>query len=169
MADAEDDKDSKAKQIELNMKESEIVAEFCNLIEQSRQLFKSLRDLPQFGQKSWQTQFGKTFDIYTKLWKFQQENRTVLDKKYDLKRWQIGEIASKIGQLYYHYYLRTSQSNYLQEAFSFYTAIRSRAYYSNASKLDTSDLMVKKLRFYARFIVVTLLLNKMDFVKELIK
>jgi hypothetical protein len=29
--------------------------------------------------------------------------------------------------------------------------------------------MVKKLRFYARFIVVTLLLNKMDFVKELIK
>jgi hypothetical protein len=43
MADAEDDKDSKAKQIELNMKESEIVVEFCNLIEQSRQLFKSLR------------------------------------------------------------------------------------------------------------------------------
>jgi hypothetical protein len=25
------------------------------------------RDLPQFGQKSWQTQFGKTFDIYTKV------------------------------------------------------------------------------------------------------
>ena len=32
-----------------------------------------------------------------------------------------------------------------------------------------SDLMVKKLRYYARFIVVTLLLNKMDFVKELVK
>ena len=29
--------------------------------------------------------------------------------------------------------------------------------------------MVKKLRYYARFIVVTLLLNKMDFVKELVK
>jgi len=27
----------------------------------------------------------------------------VLDSKYGLKRWQIGEIASKIGQLYYHY------------------------------------------------------------------
>ena len=27
--------------------------------------------------------------------------------------------------------------------------------------------MVKKLRYYARFIVVTLLLNKMDFVEEL--
>ena len=29
--------------------------------------------------------------------------RQVLDTKYGLKRWQIGEIASKIGQLYYHY------------------------------------------------------------------
>ena len=25
------------------------------------------RDLPQFGHKSWQTQFGKTFDVYTKV------------------------------------------------------------------------------------------------------
>ena len=31
-----------------------------------------------------------------------------------------------------------------------------------------SDLMVKKLRYYARFIVVCLLLNKVDLVKELI-
>ncbi len=29
--------------------------------------------------------------------------RQTLDTKYGLKRWQIGEIASKIGQLYYHY------------------------------------------------------------------
>ncbi|XP_028394709.1 protein SCAI-like [Dendronephthya gigantea] len=171
MAEVEDDSnEEKSRELELNLKrESEIVAEFCNLLEQSRQWFKSLRDLPQFGHKSWQTQFGRTFDIYTKLWKFQQENRSVLDKKYKLKRWQIGEIASKIGQLYYHYYLRTSECNYLLEAFSFYTAIRSRAYYTNASKFETSDLMVKKLRYYARFIVVTLLLNKMDFVKELVK
>lgn len=47
-----------------------------------------------------------------------------------LQRWQIGEIASKIGQLYYHYYLRTSDTNYLSEAFSFYAAIRARGYYS---------------------------------------
>ena len=30
-------------------------------------------------------------------------DRSVLDKHYNLRRWQIGEIASKIGQLYYHY------------------------------------------------------------------
>lgn len=30
-------------------------------------------------------------------------DRQVLDTRYGLKRWQIGEVASKIGQLYYHY------------------------------------------------------------------
>jgi hypothetical protein len=31
--------------------------------------------------------------------------RAILEDKshYGLKRWEIGEIASKIGQLYYHY------------------------------------------------------------------
>lgn len=73
--------------------------------------------------------------------------RAILDSKYGLKRWQIGEIASKIGQLYYHYYLRTSETSYLHEAYSFYAAIRGRAYYSRAAKEDRSDLMVKKLRY----------------------
>lgn len=67
-------------------------------------ILKSIyRDLPQYGHRQWQAYFGRTFDVYTKLWKFQQQHRLVLDSKYGLKRWQIGEIASKIGQLYYHY------------------------------------------------------------------
>lgn len=80
------------------------------------------RDLPLYGQRQYQPYFARTFETYTKLWKFQQENRLksvrncwnlqfienrifrmVLDNVYGLKRWQIGEIASKIGQLYYHY------------------------------------------------------------------
>ena len=32
-------------------------------------------DLPQYGHKQWQSYFGRTFDVYTKLWKFQQQNR----------------------------------------------------------------------------------------------
>ncbi|GAB6024608.1 hypothetical protein CHUAL_009752 [Chamberlinius hualienensis] len=146
-----------------------IVGEFCHLLEKSKQLFNGLRDLPQYGHKQWQTYFGRTFDIYTKLWKFQQQHRQILDSKYGLKRWQIGEIASKIGQLYYHYYLRTSETNYLNEAFSFYSAIRTRAYYSKANKEDRPDLMVKKLRYYARFIVVCLLLKKMKLVREIVR
>uniref|UniRef100_A0A6P7GKE9 Protein SCAI n=1 Tax=Diabrotica virgifera virgifera TaxID=50390 RepID=A0A6P7GKE9_DIAVI len=153
-----------------NMDEHErkIVMEFVHLLEKSKQLFNGLRDLPQYGHKQWQAYFGRTFDIYTKLWKFQQQHRQILDTKYGLKRWQIGEIASKIGQLYYHYYLRTSETNYLNEAYSFYAAIRGRAYYSRAAKEDRSELMVKKLRYYARFIVVCLLLRRMKLVRELI-
>ncbi|XP_068212778.1 protein SCAI-like isoform X1 [Palaemon carinicauda] len=163
---------------ELDEQERKVVTEFCHLLEKSKQLFNGLRsffsrDLPQYGHKQWQAYFGRTFDIYTKLWKFQQQHRQILDSKYGLKRWQIGEIASKIGQLYYHYYLRTSETNYLNEAFSFYAAIRGRAYYSRTSKDDRSvqmsDLMVKKLRYYARFIVVCLLLKRMKLVRDLVR
>ncbi|XP_035684793.1 protein SCAI-like [Branchiostoma floridae] len=154
---------------EIPEQERKIVTEFCYLLDKSKQLFNGLRDLPQYGQRQWQAYFGRTFDVYTKLWKFQQQNRQVLDTRYGLKRWQIGEIASKIGQLYYHYYLRTSETNYLHESFSFYSAIRMRAYYSKANKEDKPDLMVKKLRYYARFIVVCLLLNKTHLVRDLVR
>ena len=94
-----------------------------------------LRDLPPTG-KNWQPYFQRTFEVYTKLWKFQQVNRVILEIKenYGLKRHEIGEIASKIGQLYYHYYLRTSETNYLYEAYVFYEAIRDRQYYIEDSK-----------------------------------
>ncbi|RWS28592.1 protein SCAI-like protein [Leptotrombidium deliense] len=154
---------------EIEEQERKIVNEFCHLLEKSKQLFNGLRDLPQYGHKQWQPYFGRTFDVYTKLWKYQQQHRPVLDAKYGLKRWQIGEIASKIGQLYYHYYLRTSETNYLNEAYSFYAAIRGRGYYSKANKEERSDLMVKKLRYYARFIVVCLLLKKMKLVRDLVR
>lgn len=80
-----------------------IIIEFCHLLEKSKQLFNGLRELPQYGHKQWSLYFGRTFDIYTRLWKYQQQHRAVLDSKYGMKRWQIGEIASKIGQLYYHF------------------------------------------------------------------
>ena len=66
-----------------NMEEEEerkIVNEFCHLLEKSKQLFNGLRDMPQYGHRQWQAYFGRTFDIYTKLWKFQQQHRPVLDR-----------------------------------------------------------------------------------------
>lgn len=65
--------------------------------------------------------------------------------------------------------LRTSETGYLIEAFSFYSAIRGRSYYTQACKEDKCELMVKKLRYYARYIVVCLLLKKLNLVRELIK
>ncbi|CDS43152.1 conserved hypothetical protein [Echinococcus multilocularis] len=146
-----------------------VVSEFCHLLEKSKQLFNGLRDLPQYGHKQWQTYFGRTFDVYTKLWKFQRLHRAVLDEMYGLTRWQIGEIASKIGQLYYHFYLRTSDTEYLMEASSFFTAIRERKYFAHISKENRSEQAVKKLRYYARFIIVCLLLKRVSAVRDLIK
>jgi len=107
---------------------SRICAEFVELLEKGQQQFAGLRDLATHG-KQWETYFQNTFEIFTKLWKFQQTHRQVLENYYGLKRGDIGDIASKIAQLYYHYYLRTSETNYLRESFTFYEAIRSRSYF----------------------------------------
>ncbi|KAF9436436.1 hypothetical protein BGZ76_003998 [Entomortierella beljakovae] len=101
------------------------------------------------------------------LWRFQQQNRFILENSYGLKRWEVGEIASKIGQLYYHYYLRTSETNYLQESYVFYDAIRERRYFNEISDIKSSALMIKRLRYYARFTVVCLLLNNRDIISTL--
>eukprot|EP01135_Chromosphaera_perkinsii_P007452 Nk52_evm4s859 gene=Nk52_evmTU4s859 len=143
-----------------------IVDNFHFLSERSLQLFHGLRDLPQFGQKQWQPYFGKTFELYTRLWKFQQQYRGLLEANAGLTRADIGEIASKIGQLYYHYYLRTSETNYLYESYIFYDAIRTRNYFA-AEGEESAEIVLKKLRYYARFIVVCLILRKKSTVEEL--
>ncbi|KXS17566.1 hypothetical protein M427DRAFT_54500 [Gonapodya prolifera JEL478] len=149
---------------------SKVAQDFQALVEKSQQMFGGLRDLPPTGgQKQWQPYFQRTFEVYTRLWKFQQTHRQILENReyYGLKRWEIGEIASKIAQLYYHYYLRTSETNYLQESFVFYEAIQMRNYFQNTSDSKTPALMIKKLRYYARYIVVCLLLNRFDRITEM--
>jgi len=72
--------------------------EYMTLVAQSNQVFVALRDLP-FGNNAITTKFFVTaFDIFTRLWKFQQENRAFLSRKegFSLKRWEIGDLASKI-------------------------------------------------------------------------
>ncbi|KAJ3019218.1 hypothetical protein HKX48_002294 [Thoreauomyces humboldtii] len=147
-----------------------VAQEFQYLLEKSQQLFAGLRDLPPTG-KNWQPYFQRTFEVYTKLWKFQQMHRPILENKeyHGLKRWDIGEVASKIGQLYYHYYLRTSETNYLNESFIFYEAIRARQYFKDVLDANNPALVIKKLRYYARFIVVCLFLNRNDVIRNLME
>ncbi|ORY97869.1 hypothetical protein BCR43DRAFT_523976 [Syncephalastrum racemosum] len=153
------------------LQNQKLVEEFQYLLEKSQSLFSGLRDLPPTGShRQWRPYFEKTFEIYTKLWKFQQLHRPVLEDKenYGLKRWEVGEIASKIGQLYYHYYLRTSDTSYLWESYVFYDAIHERQYFKDILEAKNPALMIKKIRYYARFIVVSLLLNKDDKIRQLV-
>lgn len=104
--------------------------------------------------------------MYTQLWKFQQENRQKLVEA-GLKRWEIGEIASRIAQLYYGQYMRTSDAGYLSESYIFYEAILSREYFKDGLFQDL-NLANKQLRFLARFLMVCLVLNRREVVHQLV-
>ncbi|QCE04611.1 nuclear pore complex protein [Vigna unguiculata] len=112
------------------------------------------------------TYFYKVFKVYTQLWKFQQENRQKLVEA-GLRRWEIGEIASRIGQLYFGQYMQTSDANYLSESYIFYEAILTREYFKEGMFQDV-NIANKQLRFLARFIMVCLVLNRREMVQQLV-
>jgi hypothetical protein len=75
-----------------------------------------------------------------------------------LTRADIGEIASRIAQLYYALYSRNSGPAWLLESYTFFEAIHTRSYFGSGNMTQT----IKQLKFYTRFIIVCLLLNKRE-------
>lgn len=130
--------------------------------------FSRLRVLPPHGRAHWEPLYMGAFEAHRDVWAFQQRHRAALQEA-GLTRADVGEIASKIGQLYYNFYLRTSETKFLLESLTFYEAIRSRGYLDSppGSSVDIK-LASKQLRFYARFVVVCLLLNRHEHVQELL-
>lgn len=84
-----------------------------------------------------------------------------------MKRWEIGEIASRIGQLYFGQYMRTSEASYLSESYIFYEAILTREYFKEGLYQDI-NLASKQLRFLARFLTVCLVFNRREVVYQLV-
>ncbi|KZV21806.1 protein SCAI [Dorcoceras hygrometricum] len=136
------------------------------LVAKADKKFSKIRDLPYYQRTRYDTYFYKVFKVYTQLWKFQQENRQKLVEA-GLKRWEIGEIASRIGQLYFGQYMRTSEANYLSESYVFYEAILTREYFKDGLHQDI-NLASKQLRFIARFLTVCLVLNRREVVYQLV-
>nr|CAD1837042.1 unnamed protein product [Ananas comosus var. bracteatus] len=73
---------------------------------------------------------------------------TFLDSDSNL---EVGEIASRIAQLYCGQYRRTSDSSYLAEAFVFYEAVLDREYLRAAAAAAEVALAYKQLRLLVRF------------------
>ncbi|KAG6593771.1 Protein SCAI, partial [Cucurbita argyrosperma subsp. sororia] len=139
---------------------------YWSLVNKADRKFSRIRDLPYYERNRYNTYFHKAFKVYTKLWKLQQGNRQkLLDT--GLKRWQIGEIASRIAQLYFGQYMRTSQASYLSESFVFYEAILTRDYFKEGLFQDVS-LACKQLRFLSRFLIVCLVSNRREMVHQLV-
>lgn len=150
------------------MSENDVVSQtFRALVEGADRKFGRVRDLPLHVNRSQnQHLFHKVFKAYMRLWKYQQENRSKLVES-GLNRWEIGEIASRIGQLYFNQYMRTSQARFIVEAYVFYEAILSRRYFEGV-KVKELGVRFKELRFYARFLLVSLILNRSDMLNLLV-
>ncbi|KAL8253988.1 hypothetical protein R6Q59_032209 [Mikania micrantha] len=139
---------------------------YWSLVAKADKKFSKIRDLPYYERNRYDTYFYKVFKVYTQLWKFQQENRQKLVEA-GLKRWEIGDIASRIGQLYFGQYMRTSEANYLSESYIFYEAVLTREYFKDGILQDL-NLANKQLRFLARFLTVCLVLNRREMVYQLV-
>ncbi|KAL1536749.1 protein SCAI-like [Salvia divinorum] len=143
---------------------------FRVLVENAERKFARVRDAPLHPYAGSGPQYGhffhKVFKAYMRLWKYQQENRAKLTES-GLQRWEIGEIASRIGQLYFNQYLRTSEARFLLEAYIFYEAIFNRRYFEGSTK--DRGVRFKELRFYARFLMVSLIMNHVEMVKLLVQ
>ncbi|GMH00677.1 hypothetical protein Nepgr_002516 [Nepenthes gracilis] len=142
-----------------------LIEVYWSLVDKADKKFAKIRDLPLYERNRYDTYFYKVFKVYTQLWKFQQENRQRLVES-GLKRWEIGEIASRISQLYFGQYMRTSEASYLSESYVFYEAIMTREYFKEGLSQDL-NIAHKQLRFLARFIMVCLLLNRREMVHQL--
>ncbi|KAJ8504520.1 hypothetical protein OPV22_005406 [Ensete ventricosum] len=143
---------------------SEVLAVFRALVDGADRKFAHVRDLPPGARGPLHLlYFRKAFKAYTRLWQFQQRRRSELVAG-GLCRWEIGEVASRIGQLFYGQYQRTSEVRFLLEVYVFYEAIMSRGYFQAAWGSVAPDLKLryKELRFHVRFLIVALLLNRAD-------
>ena len=150
------------------MGDDDVARTFRALVEGADRKFARVRDVPAYGRQGPNHYFQKVFKAYTRLWTYQQENRAKLVDS-GLQRWEIGEIASRIGQLYFGQYMRTSEVRFLLEAYIFYEAILNRDYFEG-SKGSVRDRGVrfKELRFYVRFLLVSLILNRSEMGKLLV-
>ena len=145
---------------------TEVVMRFDELCRETNSLFSRIQQLPSYiaDTTKWKSLFFHAFTQFDLLWQFQQDQRHTLE----LKRSQIGEIGSKIAQLYFSYYLYTSQLKYLREAISFYDAILKRDYFDwqTQTEVNAVNLMHKKLRSYSRAIQASFFIEDFRAVQE---
>ena len=109
---------------------------------------------------------AQAFASFAKLWRFQQRHRAALTDA-GLRRWEIGEIASRVGQLYYAFYLRTGEGRYLSESHAFFDAAAKRDYFAECRQ--TPALAQKRLRHRARHVATCLLLDKLGEAREVVE
>ena len=135
----------------------EAVGRYRGLVQQGAQHFAALRDAGTARQSVWEPNFQRAFLVFSALWRYQHEHRAALTEA-GLQRWEVGDIACKLGQLYYSCYLHTAQTRYLLDAVELFGAVQARGYFAGLE--PDAFLAGKKLRFYGRYVVAALMAGR---------
>lgn len=127
----------------------------------AHKLLECVRCFPPYHCGDAQPVYQHALDAFHNLWSFMHTHREALQKGNFMRRQEIGEIASKIAQLQYVYYLRHGEISYLLDSFKFYEFIHDHDY-------SREDTLERRVRLYARHILVALLLNRRGMVRILL-
>lgn len=133
------------------------VERYRTLVQQGAQHFAALRDAGTSRRSAWEPNFQRAFLVFSALWRYQREHRASLTEA-GLRRWEVGDIACKLGQLYYSYYLHTAETRYLLDAAELFAAVQERGYFTGLER--DAFLAGKKLRFYGRYVVAALMAGR---------
>eukprot|EP00041_Stephanoeca_diplocostata_P013715 m.242300 g.242300 ORF g.242300 m.242300 type:complete len:696 (-) comp19441_c0_seq2:264-2351(-) len=146
----------------INASPEKASAEFTNLWDAAKDAARVCRELPNFGGTDmWRWPFSRACETWERLWQYQRDNRAALQDPtgYGLEPWHIGYIASKIGQIFFQYYIRTSDANYLSKALRWYR--HPKKYFSEYLQDTTeSTFCLQYIRVLIRATSVSLLADE---------
>ena len=149
-----------------------IVKKYTSLRYKGRKAIDVLIGLPccTVWNQSFDPFMSDAFDVLNELWKLQYNSRGVLTSSYGIKRWEIGEIAANLGQLYFYAYQRKAELESLKNAYNFYSILRERSYLDLPTELLShhTTFVIKKMRVASRCCIVCLLTDNWDVFSECI-
>ncbi|KAJ9453246.1 Protein SCAI-like protein [Diplonema papillatum] len=152
--------------------DAEVVKRFVSLKEKGKRAIDILVGLPTYAARcpSVDPFVASAFDAFNELFHLQFTQRTALARAYNIKRWEIGEIAASLGQLHYYAYLRRGEAENLKQALSFYNTVQDRKYMELPKEPAArhQKYVKKKLRVLARHCLVCIHMSKSDEVDELL-
>ena len=153
--------------------DDQVVSRYLRLMDRCRKSISILEGLPLHVSScsSVDPFVAKAFESLNELWRLQMSARPILERTYKLKRWEIGEIASRLGQLHYYAFTRRGDPESLRLAFNFYNVIQQRQYMDLPKDLQQrhTPFVIKKMRVLARFAVVCVHLDKLDELEEVLR
>ena len=127
------------------------------------------RDLPQYGHKQWQSYFGRTFDVYTKLWKFQQQHRSLLTHHFlfctvVLSRWDcMPEVMLRGSGLKPNTQLNSTPVPTHQNEHTAYNRQFSMEWFQ---RFDLVYALTVPLYFYSIYVTMIQILDRITILKE---